>query len=96
MLPASQMSKPGWGVMDAIGVMDGVEVGNGIGVLVTASISMRVGRIVGDDTLTGCVCGTFDAEAHPVMTIKTMPINSLPFILISLYLIQRQLCLFYS
>jgi hypothetical protein len=75
--------------MDAMGVMDGVEVGNETGVVVTGSVSIRVGAIVGVDKRTGCVCGTFDAEEHPVMTIKAMPINSLPFILISLYFIER-------
>ncbi len=75
------------GVMDGV---DGVDVGNGMSVLVAGSVSMGVETIVDDGTLTGCVGGTFDAEAHPVMTIKAIPISSLPFILISLHFIERQ------
>jgi len=77
--------------------VDGVDVGNGMSVLVAGSVSMRVGTIVDAGKLTGCVCGTLDAEdaeVHPVITIKAMPINSLPFILISLYFIERQLVYF--
>jgi hypothetical protein len=55
-------------VIDAIGVMDWVDVGKGIGVPV--GVDVRVGEIVGDDKLAGCVCFKFGVEMHPRKMIR--------------------------
>jgi hypothetical protein len=66
-------------VIDAIGVMDWVDVGKGIGVPV--GVDVRVGEIVGDDKLAVCVCFKFGVEVHPRKMIrKVTNVNSLNFI----------------
>jgi hypothetical protein len=60
-------------VIDETGVIDGVDVGKGISVLVEANV--RVGEIVGDGKLAGCICVKSRGEAHPAIVIKVIKIN---------------------
>jgi hypothetical protein len=75
------MSNPGRGVIDAIGVTDGVEVGKGIGVLVEIGVGVTVKTRVGDCVLVGCVSIEVRLEEHPSNAIrKVTDMNSLNFI----------------
>jgi len=67
--------------MDAIGAMDMVDVGNGLGVLVGMAIIVRVGKIAGVNKFVGCIFGEFGVEVHPAIIIRVIKTNVLILIL---------------
>ena len=65
------MSNPVPGVIDAIGVKDGVDVGKGIGVLVGLDVSAGDKTAVGNDVFANGACVGPGLAEHPTMAIKS-------------------------